>query len=123
MPLQSSQFFSFLTNLIVQRISVLAALQTALTASLLPRPLLKEPLLALAAAVAALVLAVAPEPNGGPFLLLGAGGGAPTDATIQLGHVDRAAIGHHAAVRFFGSIQLKTKTNIRFYSSSLCIKQ
>ena len=104
----------------------MAALQTALTASLLPRPLLKEPLLALAAAVAAvaaLVLAVAPEPNGGPFLLLGAGGGAPTDATIQLGHVDRAAIGHHAAVRFFGSIQLKTKTNIKFYSSSLCIKQ
>ncbi len=77
-------------------------------ASLLEEALLALPIAAnTTAAAARLLLAIGPEaPNGGPLLLLGTAG-SRSAAAVQLGHVHRAPVGHHATVGLLGPVQLK----------------
>ncbi len=98
--------------LIIEQVSV-GSLNPSL-ASLFAATLFKEPLLALpvaantaAATAAGLLLAIGPETaNGGPLLLLGTAGSCAA-AAVQLGHVHRAPVGHHATVGLLGPVQLK----------------
>jgi hypothetical protein len=100
------------SHLIIEQVSF-GGLNPSL-APLFAATLFEEPLLALpvaantaAAAAARLLLAIGPEAaNGGPLLLLGTGGSCAAPA-VQLGHVHRAPVGHHATVGLLGPVQLK----------------